>query len=76
MNILFYKHSFDIIAMSEHKINKNSMNVDLTLSSYTFYFNETKKPQGRTDFFITYNLTFNFNFQHYLNLAALRSRND
>ena len=45
------KHSFDIIGISEHKINKNSMNVDFTLAGYTFYFNETESSHGETGFF-------------------------
>ena len=52
------KHSLDIIGISEHKINKNSMNVDFTLPRYTFYFNETESSYGRTGFFISDNLTF------------------
>ena len=52
------KHSFDIIGISEHKISKNSMNVDFTLPGYTFYFNETESSNGGTGFFISDNLTF------------------
>ena len=52
------KHYFDIIGISEHKINNNSMNVDFTLLGYTFYFNKTENSQGGTDFFISDSLTF------------------
>ena len=54
------KHSFDIIGISEHKVNKNSMNVDFdfTLPGYTFYFNETESSLRGTGFFISDNLTF------------------
>ena len=47
------KHSFDIIGISEHKVNKNSMNVDFdfTLPGYTFYFNENESCHGGTGFF-------------------------
>ena len=51
------KHSFDITGILEHKINKNSMNVDFTLPGYTFYFNESSHG-GTHFFFISENLTF------------------
>ena len=50
------KHSFDIISISEHKSNKDSMNVDFTLLGYTFCFNKTKSSHGGTGFFISDNL--------------------
>ena len=31
------KHYFDIIGISEHKINKNSINVDFTQPGYTLF---------------------------------------
>ena len=52
------KHFFDIIGISEHEINKNSMDVNFTLPGYTFYFNETKSSRGGTGFFISVNSTF------------------
>ena len=47
------KHSFDIIGISERKINKISMNVDFTFYSagIYFYFKETESSHGRTGFF-------------------------
>ena len=51
-------HSFDIIGISEHKINKNSMNIDLTQPGYTFYFNETESSHEGIGFFLSDNLTF------------------
>ena len=45
------KNSFNIIGVPEHKINKNSMNVDFTL-------NETEGSHRGTGFFISDNLTF------------------
>ena len=56
-SLSFLKHSFDIIGISEHKVNKNSMNVDFTLPGYTFYFNETESSLRGTGFFISDNLT-------------------
>ena len=51
-------HSFDIIGILEHKINKNSMNIDLTQPGYTFYFNETESSHEGIGFFLSDNLTF------------------
>ena len=44
------KQYFVIIGISEHKINKNSMNVDFTLPGFTFYFNKTESSHGQTYF--------------------------
>ena len=56
--ISLLNHSFDIIGISEHKINKNSMTVDFALPGYIFYFNETESSHGGTGFFISDYLTF------------------
>ena len=44
------KHFFDIIGILEHKIDKNSMDVDFTLPGYTFCFNENESCHGGTGF--------------------------
>ena len=45
------KHSSDITGILEHKINKNSMNVDFTLPGYTFHFNEAESSHRGTGFY-------------------------
>ena len=51
----FLKHSFDIIGISEHKINKGSKNSAFNLTNYTFCFNETETSQKGTGFFVSNN---------------------
>ena len=52
------KHSFDIIGISEHKINKTSKKSDFHLPGYTFCFTPTESSHGGTGFFISNDLTF------------------
>ena len=52
------KHSFDIISISEHKINKKLINVDFNLPGYAFCYNETESFHGGTVFFVSHKLTF------------------
>ena len=52
------KHPFDIIGISEHKINKTSKNKDFNLPEYTFCFSPTESSHGGTGFFISNDLTF------------------
>ena len=52
------KYSFDIIGISEHKINKDAKYTDFDLPGYTFSFNATDSSHGGTGFFISNNLTF------------------
>ena len=46
------KLNFSIISLSEHKIGLNTPNNNISLPSYTFFFDETKSTHGGTDFFI------------------------
>ena len=52
------KHSFGIIGITEHKINKK-MNIDFKLPGYVFCYNETESSHGGTSIFVMYKLTFN-----------------
>ena len=51
-------HSFDLIGLSEHKINKNSPITDFTLPGYNFVKNLTESSHGGTGIFVSKQLNF------------------
>ena len=54
-NFLFLlKHSFDIICITEHKINKK-LNIDFNLPGYVFWYNKTESSHRKIDFFVSNN---------------------
>ena len=47
------KHSFDIIGISEHKVNKKLINIDFNLPGYVFWNNKIESSHGEAVFFVS-----------------------
>ena len=56
--ISLLKQSFDIIAITEHKISLNSNEKSFNLPGYNFCFNFTESTHGGTGFFISEKLNY------------------